>query len=345
MQLFIRPQKIIMTPNEQMHAYIAGFPSHLIDGINTANQRVRALKTGIAYSNVVIVGQGGSGIGGSLMVDLLQNQSPIPIVVCKSYNLPSFVNSKTLVIVYSYSGNTEEAITACKEAFDKRAKILCVSTGGKLQELSVGFNTDFISLPPGFPPRASFAYAISTLAFIFEKKGISNEGFLDQVLGGAQLIESLSKEIHTEAKEIAEAISETLPVIYCNTNMEAVAIRLRQQINENAKKLCWHHVFPEMNHNELVGWNEDYEDVTVLMLKTAFDHPQSLKRMEICKPIFENLANAVIEIEAKGANEVEAAIYLIHLGDWISWYLGDGLGVDTVEINVINYLKETLAAG
>ena len=142
---------------------------------------------------------------------------------------------------------------------------------------------------------------------------------------------------------LAKKMQGKLPVLYALGSSEGVIVRFRQQINENSKMLCWHHTFPEMNHNELVGWTEKNENLAVVTFHTSFDHSRTVKRYEICKPLFERYAGVVIDIHAKGQRKLEQFLYLIHLGDWISCYLADLKGVDPVEVNVITNLKNALS--
>jgi glucose/mannose-6-phosphate isomerase len=124
---------------------------------------------------------------------------------------------------------------------------------------------------------------------------------------------------------------------------EGIAIRFRQQINENSKMLCWHHVIPEMNHNELVGWTTRNESLAVVVLRTSADYERNVKRLEICKNIFETYSSSLTEIHAKGDSPLEQAIYLIHLTDWVSCDIADIKQIDPVEVKIIDHLKTELA--
>ena len=159
-------------------------------------------------------------------------------------------------------------------------------------------------------------------------------------------IDLLAKEkenIKAEAMQIAKKLNGQLTVIYSLGTCEGVSVRFRQQINENSKALCWHHVFPEMNHNELVGWTTENKSLTVLTFHTSFDYKRTQKRYEVCKPIFQKYAKEVIDITAKGDSKLEQFYYLIHMGDWISCYIADIRGIDAVEVNVIDHLKKELS--
>src|SRR5437588_9197889 len=121
--------------------------------------------------------------------------------------------------------------------------------------------------------------------------------------------------------QVADFLYKKIPVIYAVDGYAGVATRFRQQINENSKMLCWHHVFPEMNHNELVGWTEKHEDVAVILLRNNDDYTRIQKRMEICKEIFSKYTSSIHEVWSKGNSHIEKAFYLIHFTDWITWYI------------------------
>jgi glucose/mannose-6-phosphate isomerase len=162
----------------------------------------------------------------------------------------------------------------------------------------------------------------------------------------ASSIELLNKDqdaIQIEAKLIAAKLIDKIPVIYSLGNNEGVAVRFRQQINENSKMLAWHHVIPEMNHNELVGWTSKNENIAVVVLRSAYDFARNVKRLQVCKEVFQKYTSTIIEINGKGKSKLEQAIYLIHLTDWVSCFIADLRQVDPVEVKVIDHLKNELA--
>jgi glucose/mannose-6-phosphate isomerase len=146
-----------------------------------------------------------------------------------------------------------------------------------------------------------------------------------------------------EAKSIAEKLKDKTPVIYATTYNEGIAIRFRQQLNENAKILCWHHIIPEMNHNELVGWTQKNDHLSVIIFLDKDEYFRNMTRVEINKEVIKKYASNITEIYSKGNSAIEKAIYFIHLGDWVSVLLAELRGVDAVEVNVINHLKSTLS--
>jgi glucose/mannose-6-phosphate isomerase len=179
--------------------------------------------------------------------------------------------------------------------------------------------------------------------YVLYKLNFISKTVINEIKSSIDLIKYDQDEIKNKAETVAKLIHGKIPVIYTTDRMESVAVRLRQQINENSKALCWHHVFPEMNHNELVGWTEKNDDIAVIFLRNKDDYKRNAIRMDISKEIFTKYTNTIIEIFSKGQNLVERSMYLVHLGDWITWYLSQLRGADAIEVNVINYLKNELA--
>ena len=292
--------------------------------------------------NVLISGLGGSGIGGSIATFLTENEAKIPVAVNKNYFLPNYIDSNSLVIICSYSGNTEETVNCLKEAIKKNAKIICITSGGKIAEEANKNNLDIITIPGGMPPRSCLGYSLIQLFYVLNYFGVINSGFEKQFEAAADLIDKEENSILIEAKLIAEKLFNKTPVIYSETSTEGVSIRFRQQLNENSKILCWHHVFPEMNHNELVGWRDQRNDLAVIILRNNTDYERIQKRMEISKETFKKYCPTIIDLYSKGNSAVEKTMYLVNITDWISCFLADLRGVDAVEVNVIDHLKSEL---
>jgi glucose/mannose-6-phosphate isomerase len=179
--------------------------------------------------------------------------------------------------------------------------------------------------------------------FVLSRLGLISNKFEAELNSTINLLERESEHIKTLAHAIAGKLQNRIPVLYSVTDMESVAVRFRQQINENSKMLCWHHVVPEMNHNELVGWRNRIGNWAPIFLRSREDFERNQQRIEINKGIVAEFAEQVIEIYAKGESHMERAYYLIHLGDWVSVYLAELNGVDAVEVKVIDHLKNELA--
>ena len=293
--------------------------------------------------NCVITGLGGSGIGGTIVAEVVSGECAIPIVVNKDYFLPSFVDADSLVIVCSYSGNTEETLHAMEEALRRKAKVVCVTSGGRVAELASRHDCDLILIPGGLPPRACLGYSLVQLFFVLFRLRMIGDGFLAGLRETTALLTAEENGIREDARKLADFLYGKIPVIYAVDGNNGVATRFRQQVNENSKMLCWHHVLPEMNHNELVGWAEPHPECAVVILRNKSDYSRTQARIEISKDVFSKYAGGVMEIWSKGDSRLAQCLYLIHLTDWTSCFLADKKGIDAVEVNIINHLKGSLA--
>ncbi len=323
-----------------MKELILRFPAQLKEAVALAGKAVLTAPSN-HLENVLICGLGGSGIGGTIAKEILHGESTLPIDIVKSYSIPAYVNKHTLVICSSYSGNTEETLETFKQAKERDAHIVCITSGGQLLELAKQ-DGSYVLVPSGMPPRACLGYSLTQILHCLAFYGMAPV-HTSHILEAANLLEREQEFIQKEAHLIAGRLKEKMPVIYSTSLHEGVAIRLRQQFNENAKILCWHHVLPEMNHNELVGWSRKYSDLAVILFRDTDEHPRNELRIEICKKIFEIHAGDVIEIYPKGKNAVEKIFYWIHLGDWLSLYLAEMRKVDAMDIKVIDRLKKELS--
>lgn len=323
-----------------MRELVASFPRQLQEALEIGKSaNLKPAERSI--TNLVIIGLGGSGIGGTVVGEILFDQSPVPIQPIKDYQVPNYINENTLVIVSSYSGNTEESLMAMKAAEAKGAMIACITSGGSLLDHAKSKGYNFIQVPGGNPPRSMFAYSFTQLLFLTKHYGLHQLDVVSELSNSVTLLESES--IEKEALDIAKALEGKSPVIYACAGYEGVAVRLRQQINENAKLLCWHHVIPEMNHNELVGWKDQREDIQAVLLRNTDDFERNQTRVEINKGIIEPKSNPSLEIWSKGESKVQRVLYHVHFGDWVSVHLGEMRNVDLVEVKVIDYLKGELA--
>lgn len=321
---------IVSFPNQLKHAIEIGENSELVP-----NQK--------PISNVLICGLGGSGIGGKIMAQLVSDHCSIPVLTNNTYTIPHFVDQNTLVIISSYSGNTEETVQAMNEAHARGAQIAAITSGGSVLEMVKAHGYNHILIPGGHPPRSQFGYSIVSQLFLFHHYGLISDEVYQGYKSLPEFLSNAQDSIIAEAKAIAEAIKNKLPILYADDALEGVAVRWRQQLNENSKMLCWHHVFPELNHNELVGWDGGDERFVVLMLHSSEDHPRNQKRMEITKEWIEQKRADIVEIHAKGENRLQRMISLVNLGDWVSLLIAEQKGCDPVAIDAIDHLKSELA--
>jgi glucose/mannose-6-phosphate isomerase len=325
-----------------MRRLINQFTSQLTDALVVGNN-AQLKPCNKKITSMVITGLGGSGIGGTIATQLVSDQIKIPAIINNDYKLPAFVNENTLVIVSSFSGNTEETLEALKIAQSVNAEIACITSGGKVAEIAKENNYNLIILPKAFSPRAMLTYSVVQQFFLFNHYGLINDSFSSEIKSTVSFLEKEVDDIKDFAHQTALALHSKTFVIYSESSIEGVAVRLRQQINENSKCLGWHHVVPEMNHNELVGWAGGKSEYTVLVLRSSHEYSRSKVRLDISTEIFKKYTPTVIEINAKGSSLIEQSFYHILLGDWISVYLAELNQVDDVEVKVIDYLKGELA--
>lgn len=329
-----------------MKELIQGFPAQLAEALEiAANAKLNKAKAPI--HNVVIAGMGGSGIGGSLIKSFTSEEVSVPIDVYKSYDIPAYINGNTLFIACSFSGNTEETLSAVEKAKAKGAQIVAITSGGKMAQFVAANGYDSISIPGrSNSPRASIGYSFVQLFLILNHHGLTPTTHFDEIKASAELLEKESADIHAKAVQLTSFFKDKLPILYGDTRLEAVLVRTQQQIAENSKQLSHVNIIPEMNHNELVGWKYPevvFENAATVLLRTNYDHPRAKIRMDVCKSIFEKVAGQVMEIQAKGNSFVEQSIYLINLLDWVSFYLAEANQVDPFPVDVINFLKEELS--
>ncbi len=295
------------------------------------------------FNNVVVTGLGGSGIGASIVQNYVFDKLKIPFTVNKDYSLPSFVSRKTLVIVCSYSGNTEETLMAMRQAIRKRATVVCITSGGEIAEIANSKRLDCILVPAGMPPRSCLGYSLVQILYVLAHYGLIGYQFEKELKRSVKTLKENEHDIQKKALAVAKKVYGKLPIIYSSGSMEGVAVRFRQQLNENSKILAWHHVIPEMNHNELVGWRDDAQDKAVIILRSNDDFSRVQLRMEINKKVIRKYTPHIIEIQAEGKSYWEQAFYLVHLTDWVSVMLADMRQLDATEVKVIDFLKKSLA--
>ncbi len=326
-----------------MNVFIQEFPKQLKEAMEIGRQ-AKFTKHPLALHNIVVLGMGGSGIGGEFAAEFIQDTCSVPMLSCKGYVLPAYVGQHSLVIVSSYSGNTEETLGTFEQARARGAKIVCISSGGKLVEIAEELGLDYIKVPnSGQPPRTCLGYSLVQQLYILNFFGFAPDSCLSDLKSAIALLEENQALIHTTAKQLTRHLEGRFPVIYATERMGAVALRFRQQLNENSKILSVHHVIPEMNHNELVGWTKQEGEFAVVIFRSKDDHKRNQKRMEINKEIMGEVAAVVLEVDCVGDNLIEQALYGVHVGDWISYELSMARGVDSIEVNVIDFLKKELA--
>lgn len=305
---------------------------------------------------IVLAGMGGSAMGGDLVRNYTQYELKVPFTIIRNYDLPKYVNENYLVFISSYSGNTEETVNALYEALNRNAKVICIASGGIIKEEAEKHNLPLISLPEGFQPRVALGYSFVPILRVLENLNLipTKQEKLDKT---QNLIQKLSDQYCIEsndnkAKELAEKIynggNMLTPVIYGNDDFfSTVAARWQIFIYENAKAYSAIGVFPELNHNQMMGWlgiENSFKDFIFILLRDPDEHEAMKKRVEASKNILiEKFGeDKIIEIYPQGETTLEHMFSLIYLGDWISYYLAILKRIDPTKVELVEKLKTLL---
>ncbi|MBX2822297.1 MAG: bifunctional phosphoglucose/phosphomannose isomerase [Rhodothermaceae bacterium] len=351
--MILETDEITKVDKSGMYDLVKGFNNQLKEGKAIAEGAGLSKNMMDGVTQVVIVGMGGSAIAGDLVRCFSQTESPVPVSVVRNYDLPANVDNKSLVIASSFSGNTEETLNGLNEALRRGAKILCITSGGQVGQIAAENELAVVKIPGGMPPRAALGYSLSVLLVVANALGIANieeaaweESF--RVLG--RLIEEYSDVASNhQARSIAEELKDKLPVIYSATGMlETVNVRWRGQIQENAKMMACGNIYPELNHNEIMGWQSAgsgslHEKMGVVVLRDKEDNQRNQHRMEVTRTLLEEKAGYWVEVQTQGEHRLTRMLSAICLGDWVSLYLALIRSVDPTPIELINKLKEALS--
>jgi len=298
------------------------------------------------YSSIVFCGLGGSAISGDLLRDYLSDELRLPFNVTRGYNLPSFVDKDTLVIISSYSGNTEETISCFEQALKKSLKIVVITSGGKISELASANKIPVVNIQGGLQPRYALGLSFFSLLKIMQELGIaSEESNVKKIIDLWQKKADEYSSDDNQAVQVAKEIIGFIPVIYSAEFLSAAGYRLKSQLNENSKLHAFHHTLPEMNHNEIIGW-ESYKEkqfqTKIIYLTDKEYHPQIKKRFNILKEVLAEVKVEVLTLSSTEENKKVRIMDLIFLSDWISFYASVLRGFDPSEIDFIHRMKKLL---
>jgi glucose/mannose-6-phosphate isomerase len=298
-----------------------------------------------------VAGMGGSAIGGALAAAALGDHASRPIFVTRAYGLPPWTTPETTVLCASYSGNTEETLACYESAAALGAQRVVVTAGGRLAELARGDRVPVIPLPGGFQPRAAVAYmtvaALEVAALCGAGPRLTSE--IDVAASHAeQLVAEWGPDAaeDSHAKELARGLHGSAPVIAGAGLTAPIAYRWKTQVNENAKLPCFAHELPELDHNELVGWEGAPEvgRFAAVFLDDSDSHPRVKARMELTEKLIADNATACFHVETRGQTTIERVFSLVLLGDLVSIYLAALRGVDPGPVKLLEQLKAELAA-
>jgi glucose/mannose-6-phosphate isomerase len=307
----------------------------------------------VRIDNIVVAGMGGSAISGDIVRAVAAQESSVPLTVNRHYELPGYVGPKTLVVASSYSGNTEETLSAFDQARQKGAQVVAITSGGQLGQWAREEGYTVYPITIDSPPRAAIAFLTAPLLHLLSHlEQIRDPG--TDVRATSRLLETLASSFAPEVageenlcKTLAKTLHQKLPLVYASVHpLEGVALRWKGQFSENSKVLAFANVFPELNHNEIVGWGLDkrlQERIQVVYLRDRGDHPRIQKRLEITREILTGETAPFVEVWSRGESLLERLFSLIFIGDLTSLYLAVLNEVDPTPVAKIDLLKQRLA--
>ena len=346
--------KIHEIDKSNMFQVLLDFPKQVIEALEIGEKAPAMSQT----TDFLILGMGGSAIGGDLLSTFFANTpglKHIRININRDYEIPGYINSNTAVIASSYSGGTEETITALKYAAEKTGNILCITSGGTLEATADANGYKKAIIPGGLMPRCALGYSFFTLLKILLKSvAIDNQTKENINKGIKETLELLSKKSklyslandENPAYKIAETLKNTIPVVYSSNKLNTVNMRWRAQFQENAKNLSFGNVLPEMNHNEINSWTNPKhltKEFSVLMLKHSGENKKTALRMKAVEKLLKQEAKNVLTVETNAEDYLAAMFDLIYVADWTSYFLAILNNEDPTPIPLITKLKELLS--
>ena len=303
-------------------------------------------------SNIIVTGMGGSTLAALLFKELFFEKLKIPFEIVRDYDLPLYVGKETLVIASSYSGNTEETISGLNQALNKNAICSVISSGGKLIELAKKNKLSYCELPGGLEPRYGVIFNLKALYTLLQSHGLVSREDYKELENTANYLkvatQSWQKAVPLKsnlAKQLAVEAAGKTAVIYSSTIMQGVSYKWKISWNENAKNLAFSNVFPEMNHNEFIGWTSHPIDKPFIVfdLRSSFDNSRIQKRFEITDRLLSGKRPKSINIKLEGKTLVEQMLYGSILADYVSVYLAILNHVDPTPVALVEKLKQELA--
>jgi len=315
---------------------IRKYPEMLADAEKIAEKTVTP---DCKFDKIIVSGLGASAIGGELLKCLLRDKIRIPIEVSKSYNLPAYADDNTLVFCISYSGNTEETLSQFVDAVEKKCKIIGMASGGKLKEWCDKLNVPYVLMPENYQSRSALPYSFIPLIIFLQRFGLINlKNEIDET------IQTL-KEVKTDdAKEIASNLKDSIPIIYASNEYSAVAERIKTQFNENSKVPAKYDVFPELDHNEIVGYQSENlnKNSCIILLRDKEENEEIRARIAVTKDIIKDRVKGIHEIWTQGSSRLSKMMSLLFIGDVLSYELAVLNGVDPVPVENIDIVKRRL---
>ncbi len=315
-------------------------------------QEVTIPPGGQPVEKVLLCGMGGSAIGGDLLRAYLGQDMKVPFLVNRNYSLPGFVDDSTLVLVASYSGQTEETLSSFSQAQEAGARLICLTSGGMLGRLAQEHGVPCAQIPEGYPPRSALGFCSIPFLVCLSRLGL----LADRSEELRRSIELVRRKIQdycpstsiaaNPAKGLAISLKDRIPIIYgSDSHLEMVAIRWRGQFSENGKQLAYSSTLPEMNHNEIEGWTHPpklLRQLVPIFLRDRDDPSKTQARIDVTRGLLSEKVDSALEYWTEGESWIDRLWSLILLGDYASVYLAFLNQVDPTPVRTIERLKTQL---
>lgn len=300
------------------------------------------------FTNVVVAGMGGSALAASLTASW--PGVGVPYEISRNYDIPTYVNENTLFIASSYSGNTEETLSALAQAQNKGAKIAVISAGGKLAEIAQAEGYPFAQLPTGFQPRMAVFANWKALLQVLDAAGVT-KGAAQSLSAGAATVQACGASWRPDvpaasnyAKQLALDIVGKSAVVYAGPKLAPAGYKWKISLNENAKNVAWFNELPEFNHNEFLGWTSHplEKPYVVIDLRSELEHERVQKRFAVTERLLSGRRPAPLVVQAEGADILTQLLWLVTLGDFVSIYLALLNGLNPTPVDLIEKFKKEL---
>ena len=336
--------------SDNMLGHIVSLPSQITQAWNHGMKLPLPEVSNI--SNIVILGMGGSAIGGSLLQTLVGPECKVPILSNRDYEIPYFVGPNSLVIALSYSGNTEETLTALESAQKQKAQVVSISTGGQISTLTQENNGLSWVYDYKSQPRAALGYSLILPLVLLHRIGLARD-FSADIAETQNILTDQNSQLGAQsslatnpAKRLAGQMLERIILVFAPEPLTPVARRWRGQIAENSKAWAQYEELPEMNHNSVVGIDrpESFIDKAfVLFMNSPASHSRNQRRIDLTRQLFLGSGYNTDCVTAQGKSRMAQMLSMVHYGDYVSFYLSIAYGIDPTPVQNIAWLKENLA--
>ena len=303
-----------------------------------------------APENIVFAGMGGSALAG-----LISEKWPgftVPFELSRDYDIPAYVSAKTLFVAASYSGNTEETLSALQQAEQKGAQIIVIAAGGKLADIAQAKGYPLALIPRVQQPRYAVFYSLRAFMTLMHHVGVlassdplqELDNVVDNLVAASKIWLPEIPAKDNPAKQLAQELMGKSVVIYAGPKLFSAAYKWKISCNENAKQVAWTNQLPEFNHNEFIGWSKQpvQKPYAIVDLRSNLEHPRVQKRFEVTERLLSGMRPTPIVVQAEGETLLEQLMWTIAFGDFVTLYLGLLNGLNPAPVDLVEKFKKSL---